>query len=357
MHSLGAGPRAGRRSGRRSPLLPILCAIAVLLSTLTATPAPTAQAAPARQGISTPAADAPGQPPRNPRPLRRIRHLPGTVRFRTFRLSSEAGLLHPNAPDIAHAGRAGAPLLLFLPATGAIPQDYRRILTVAVRLGYSVLGLDYWNLGASVTRTCRSVADCYTRLQRNRFTGQDPGRFSRVNAANSIRHRLLLALRVLKAKDPNGGWANYFHGTTIRWGHIVLAGHSQGGGESAFISHSHRVRGVLMFSSPVETYDDVVASWMEHPGKTPARDMYALDSTNDIYADRIVRSWPHLGLNRLGATHTARTPTGSHRLVTTLHLGDPHQAHDRTATDATPLTHSGTPKLQRTWRWMLEQTL
>lgn len=290
---------------------------------------------------------------RGPRPG----HLAGTVDFTVFRLpQGPRRNLAPNAPDLAYAGLPDAPLLIFLPATGAVPEDYQRFLSTAARTGYSVLGLDYWNLGKSMTRTCGKVADCYTLLLRNRFSGHHPNRFSRVDAANSIEQRIRLALRTLATRQPNADWGRFLADGAIQWNRIVLAGHSQGGGESAFIAHEYQVHGVLMFSSPVATYQRVVATWMLTAGKTPPTRMYALGSQDDVYARRIQRSWPHLGLDRQGPLVRGRVPTGSHRLITTLDLGDPHQAHDRTATDATPLTPAGEPTLAGTWQWMLQQT-
>jgi hypothetical protein len=275
--------------------------------------------------------------------------------FTQFRLSAIHGPGNPNALNLARAASKPAPLLLFLPATGAVPQDYRDFLETAADTGYSVLGLDYFNRGRSVAQTCGADADCYTLLQRNRFSGRSPSRFSRVDASTSIQARLRDALGYLEHHDRKGGWDRYLNGSSIQWKNIVLAGHSQGGGESAFISHYHRVRGVLMFSSPVETFEDVSASWMSRPGVTPVARMYGFDNVHDMYFDRIVGTWRKLGMGDPDAADAPHVPTGSHVMLSSLYVGTPREAHGRSVSDGTVRGANGVPRYEKTWRWMLAQ--
>lgn len=261
----------------------------------------------------------------------------------------------PNAVNLARHAGPGAPLLLFLPATGAVPADYTAFLAAASDAGYSVLGLDYFNRGKSLTRTCGPDADCYDKFQRNRFDGGSPSRFSRVAAADSILARLGAALDYLERYDRGGDWGRFRDGTRIRWSRIVVAGHSQGGGEAAYISHGRRVQGVLMFAAPVETFDDVSAGWMNRPGRTPPSRMYGLVGGGDMYADRIEPTWTKLGMGVVDPTGTTPVPIGSRTLVTSLALGTPRQAHGRIVGDRTPRTRDGSPRLEPTWEWMLRQ--
>jgi hypothetical protein len=262
----------------------------------------------------------------------------------------------PNTPDVAEraAGSRRGPLLLFLPATGSRPQDYRAFLAAAVAVGYHAMGLTYANHGRSVARTCATNADCYTDVQANRLDGSDPSRFSHVRHASGILARFALAVRCAEHQDPHGGWNQYLTGDRPNWSDIVLAGHSQGGGESAFIAHRHDVRGVLMFSSPVEDDGGIVASWMHGEGATPTSRMYAFDDTSDIYAQRIVGSWRAMGL---GTRAAYGTPTSSrdHLLLTTVSLGSPLAAHMETVDDAGPGVADGRPLFEPVWRWMLKQ--
>ena len=273
--------------------------------------------------------------------------------FVTFRLPREAGrTVAPDAPDFARSAPGGAPLLVFLPATGAAPRRYQRFLDTAHAVGYSVLGLDYPDAGPSLARSCAADMACYDDTLANRFDGADPSRFSRVTAQNAILDRLDDALDYLDVHDPGGDWGRYRSGDGVRWGSVVLAGHSQGGSEAVYIAHLHRVRGVLAFSAPAEALGGRTPSWVSTPGATPATRMWALDDTHDVYAQRILPTWRALGIQPGEPT---RLPRAAHGLLTTLELGTPGQAHGRVVSDRTPLGTRGEPVLEPVWRWMLRQ--
>jgi hypothetical protein len=274
-----------------------------------------------------------------------------------FRLQdSPLTSISPNADNYAARTSSRSPLLLFLAATGHHPSQYKDFLAAARQRGYHVLALDYWNDGMSVERTCGQVAACYTEVQRNRLDGSDPSQYSSVNPANSIVNRLRDSISHLRAVDEGGDWEQFLTGDEINWSDIVVAGHSQGGGEAAYISHLHSVHGVLMFSSPVDSDGGVDASWMSSRGATPASRMYGFDDSGDIFWPRIVASWNALGMGSFGPpTNVAKgMPADSHELLSSLDLGTPVQAHLRDVTDYVPL-EDGKPVYSGVWKWMLEQ--
>ncbi len=285
-------------------------------------------------GIVAPTVAAPSSPPAHP-------DIVAASTTLSFRLPELVGRRHvPNARNLAMRSRAGGPLLLFLPATGAVPGDYRAFLDTASALGYHVLGLDYWNVGLSVARTCGPVASCYGQVQANRLDGRRPGPYSSVSPADSILSRLADALAVLRTRDPAGGWGRYLSSDRVRWNRIVVAGHSQGGGESAYIAHLHRVQGVLLFASPVSTDGPVVPSWMSHPGATPTSRYFGFDDVHDVYFNRIQAAWTALAI-------------GAHRVLSRVDLGTPGEAHGRLVADDGPRTARGVPLFQPIWRRML----
>jgi hypothetical protein len=300
--------------------------------------------------ISIPQAAIGADEPHQPAPAKRGSSL---ISFALPRLTGN--IVSPNALNYAKSGRPGSPLLLFLPATGAVPAHYQEFLSTASSLGFHVLALDYWNRGKSVVRTCASNPNCYTAVQQNRFNGSSPTAFSAIAPQDSILSRLHEALGYLSRSDPAGDWSEYSTRGHIDWSQIVLAGHSQGGGESAFIAHGHKVHGVLMFSSPVESDDGIAASWMSTPGKTPASSMYGLVNDNDIYYSHVVGSWSALGLGT--SVHSSGLPAGNraHLIVNTLDLGTPEQSHGRSVSDSTPRNAAGVPLLEPVWNWMLRQ--
>ncbi len=300
-------------------------------------------------GLTGPAPTSDGDATPAPQPA-----IPALVAH-VFRLAQVDGVRYtPNARNVALRSSADAPLLLFLPATGAVPRDYREFLDTAGGIGYHVLALDYWNRGRSVARTCARDAQCYSDVQANRFDGSHPTRFSAIAESDSILARLRHALGTLAQRDPHGGWGRFLDQDRIRWDRLVLAGHSQGGGESAFIAHRHRVQGVLMFGSPVESDRGTTAAWMAHPGVTPTSRYYALDAAHDMYARRITGSWRALHLpgapHRIGVTAPTTTP---HQLVTDRALGTPEQSHSLFITDRGPRGERDAPVFRDVWLAML----
>ncbi len=326
------------RARRVSFIAAAIVAVAVCVATLPAGPALAASpGADARQPRSLPTTDGP------------------VLSFKLPYL--EHRVSDPNAQEVAQHAAGRAPLLIFLPATGEVPENYREFLAAAVSVGYSVLGLDYWNTGKSVTRTCRGDPRCYTQLQQNRLNGEDPSRFSRVGEANSILRRFTAAIDYLQTLDPEGDWGRYMVDGHPVWKNVVFAGHSQGGGESAYISHLHKLRGVLMFSSPVETYGDISAAWMDAPGKTPPSRMYGFDDVHDIYFTRITGSWRRLHMGDPDPTTASAVPTESHVMLSSLDIGNPLETHGRSVDDDGPRTTNGTMTFRPTWAWMLKQVL
>jgi hypothetical protein len=282
--------------------------------------------------------------------------------FRRFRLGSVAGeRLTPNRDDFAARTVSNGPLLLFFPATGSRPSHYQLFLAEAEDAGYHVLGLDYWNLGRTLSGTCGQHPRCYTQVQRNRFDGDDSSALSHVGPEGSIVSRFRDAISHLQTVDPAGGWAQFVRSDgEIDWRHIVVAGHSQGGGMAAFIAHSHEVEGALMFSSPVESNGRFHASWMNHPGVTPVSREFALDSASDRFGPKIWGSWKVLGLDgRRGPwrTRTAAPSAGRdpHAIITTTRFVGGVDAHSAIIADATPLDANGDPQFLSLWRWMLHR--
>ncbi|MFZ7088687.1 BPSS1187 family protein [Curtobacterium sp. RRHDQ10] len=282
--------------------------------------------------------------------------------FTRFRIGAIDGTrLTPNKTDFAARTVDDGPLMLFLPATRAKPADYQLFLSTATAAGYHVLGLDYWNLGTTLSGTCETDPRCYTQVQRNRFDGSDPSRFSAVEPAGSITSRFRDAITHLTAADPAGGWSRFVKGDgDIDWSDIVVAGHSQGGGEAAYIAHIRPVLGALMFSSPVESDGTFHAAWMDHPGVTPVSRMYSIDDVRDVFGPRIRGSWKVLGLDGTDGPYMTRTEAPAagedpHAILTRLDVGDPDRSHSLTIDDSTPLDANGDPKMLPLWEWMLDR--
>jgi pimeloyl-ACP methyl ester carboxylesterase len=261
--------------------------------------------------------------------------------------------IRPNARNWAQAGTTGSPLLLFLPATRSIPRHYELFLSCAASLGFTVLALDYANRGPSLAAMCAGLPDCYEAVQLNRFDGTAPNRWSAVDETNAILGRLVRALAELSELDPEGGWENWLRAGEPRWDRVVVAGHSQGGGQAAFIGKRHPLLGTIMFSAPAQTDAGVSAPWLSVPGRTPPSRSFGFVSAHDGYFESVVNSWKALGLATPVDVESGLR-SGAHAVVSDFPLGTAAEAHRRSISDSTPLDHTGSPVFEPVWRYLLD---
>ena len=204
-------------------------------------------------------------------------------------------------------GTLRAPLVLFLPGTGAIPSQYQYLARTIAGWGMPVISLTYPN-PLVVNTVCAVTLDlsCYEQVRTEIFTGESRSSLVSVGRADSIEFRLLRLLQLLQRQTPNAGWSQFFEGDRVLWHRIVVSGHSQGGGHAGFIAKKVRTSRSVMFAGL--DYNELqrrVAPWMEQPGATPAAAFFALGHERDelvSYATLSQRAWPALGIDRLGGT-------------------------------------------------------
>lgn len=201
----------------------------------------------------------------------------------------------------ARAGWNGR-LVVFLPGTGDDPSCCQMFLTEAADLGFHVIGLSYDNSTAVALR-CGNDLSCYGTVHQNVFTGTDASSDSKVPPEDGIDHRLITLLSYLQRSFPGGGWGRFLSHGLPRYGSIVMAGHSQGGAEAAFIATQRTVAGVVTLSSPPDTDDRLrPASWLAGvpSGKTPIARYFAFAHRGDPFYGRISADWTAMGLTALG---------------------------------------------------------
>ena len=308
-------------------------------------------------------------------------------------------------------------LYLFLPATGAKPSDYTLIQQEAVDLGYHVIGLAYPNADAVIAK-CNPItfsnADdvklykerqaCYLSVRMQTLDGTTPSNYTNVKPSNSIDNRLEKLLVYLREHMPNEGWGGFLDETgSPAWSRIIVAGHSQGGGNAALMGKLHRVARVVMISSPPDGCFDASipdqngvklpgslpgctdpatppvqpgAEWtgpggLGTPHLTPADRYFALAHQSEFtfspaFASRppMLANWSRLGLGAFGLPVSADTagapPYGcSHMLVTSLpapglaNIALSLQDHRLTARDDyTPTDANHVPLLRDAWRYI-----
>ena len=189
---------------------------------------------------------------------------------------------------------ADAPLLVFLTGTGGRPRGLVKFLSLEADRGFRAIGLEYDDVPA-VAEVCPKSPDpdCSEAFRAMRVDGQEGSTVVHNPVAESIVARLTAALRVLDHDDPATGWARYLDGNAPRWENIVVGGLSQGAGMAAYIAKHHRVRRVVLFSSPWDFTgpDRRPAPWLSAPAATPPERWYAEYHARELTAGLIQRAY------------------------------------------------------------------
>jgi hypothetical protein len=248
-------------------------------------------------------------------------------------------------------------LVVFLPGFGGKPRGSQLLMVEAARLGYYVIGLMYVN-EFSIVPSCAGSADrdCAANIRLEVLDGQDRSTAVRINGANSIDNRLLKLLVYLDENFPSEGWSRFLKDGAPDWSRIVVAGHSNGAAQAAFIGTIRLVSRVALISGPAP---EEAAAWVSI-GKTPAAKYYALYHQHETWTSVILANVTALDLDRFGtpvAPELSEPPYGgAHLLATDLAPRggtDPAIAHVSTAVDTrTPLAPDGTPLLRDAWRYL-----
>jgi hypothetical protein len=279
--------------------------------------------------------------------------------------ATNPALVDPPDPDLVAldpAARSNGELFVFFPGTGGQPDCCTLLVEAAARLGYHAIGLTYQNTRA-VGELCKNDLTCYGTVRLDDFNGTDPNSFSDVAPDQSIAARLADLLSYLASKYPSEGWSPFLDGAQVNWGMTVVAGHSQGGGDAAFIAKVERTEGVVMLSSVVDSTSStqpVAATYLTTGHRTPLSRYIGFDHTGDPFYPKIRADWTALGLGELGPAtsvdHLSAPYAGSHQLITSVAVPPAILAtHDSTAVDAaTPKCPNGTPEFAPVWRYMMQ---
>lgn len=257
-----------------------------------------------------------------------------------------------------------ASLLIFFPGTGALPADYQLFVQEAASMGLHAIGLTYPNEKSFNLQTCRFALDpdCQEKGREEVITGQDLHGETAVNETNSIYNRVTQLLRYLDQAEPEAGWGQYLAGDAPAWDHIIVAGHSQGGGMAAYVAHLNTVERGIFFA-----WTDLVrgraAPWILEPHATPGERLYVFEHLDDRERGKVARAEmvAAFGIDQFGESSIdGNTPPygEAHVLVTLIEpaLQGPNEyagAHNVVVVDGyTPLL-DGQPLLRDTWRYLL----
>lgn len=255
-------------------------------------------------------------------------------------------------------------LLVFLPGTGADPDDYELFVQEAAAMGLHAIGLSYVNPRSINLQICPRDPDpdCHAKGRAEVIYGDDLLPAVDVDAVNSIQNRLVQLLRYLNTVYPDAGWGHYLDGDTPQWQNIIVSGHSQGAGMAAFIAHDHAVARAVLFAW-VDLVRGVVAPWILQPHATPAERIYYFEHVDDhergqdaklqMFAAFGFDVWGQATIDNLTspynnahvlltafepANQTARASAGAHNMVVVDHF--------------TPM-QGDAPVLRDVWRYLL----
>lgn len=294
--------------------------------------------------------------------------------------ADQADPANNHAPDLQNLAwfdpsvTTNGELVVFLSGTGAAPKMYTRVVRLAAESGYHAIALDWPNgfdtagdKGSNVFGPCGTDAACFGAARLEAFDGKDHTPKVTIGPADAVLGRLISALSYLDKTYPAEGWGAFLSGGQPDWSKIVIAGHSNGSGEAAFIATQVEVARVLMFSGPVNSTGSdpkfVAAPWMTGTIATPANRWYAFASKRDnkgalARVDREHVTWAVLGMEPAGGTPTsvdgASPPYGgAHALITDLPPCSGCTPHNMTAGMQTPLDASGLAVFRPVWQYML----
>ena len=280
--------------------------------------------------------------------------------------ATDPAIVGPDDPNLAVVGAPSqwnGKLVVFLPGTGGKPGCCQMFLTEAAALGFHAIGLTYNNTVA-VGAKCMNNLTCYGTVRRNVFDGADRTLYSSLSPTDGVEHRLAALLAYLVRTYPTEGWGTFLSGALPSYGLTVMSGHSQGGGEAAFIGTQRRLPGVVSLSSPPDTNDNhQAAPWLSAipGGPTAGTQYFGFFHQGDPFASRIQADWTAMGLDALGpltSVDNAGPPYGqTHELTSSAPL--PRvvlAAHDSTAVDnAQPLCPDGRSAYTPVWAYLLDR--
>lgn len=262
-------------------------------------------------------------------------------------------------------------LFVFLPGTGAVPDQYKLILQAGAGRGFHTLGLNYPNPTA-VGILCDGspdvslALDCFWNVRLEIITGADSSTLVVVNNANSIVTRLTEALAYLKTTYPTEGWGQYLLANgTVDWSKVIMAGHSQGGGHAGVMAKLYALDRAVYFDSPADwsLTTNQPAAWTLRANVTPATQQFGFTNVDDMlvpYA-QLTPIWLNLGLSGPAMSVDSNVaPFSSSHILTTQHapsgLVTPTSVHSVTVADqVTPIAVNGVPLFDSVWAYLCFQ--
>ncbi|MEO1279263.1 MAG: GC-type dockerin domain-anchored protein [Planctomycetota bacterium] len=255
-------------------------------------------------------------------------------------------------------------LVLFIPGGGAVPTQYARFAQHSASLGLHALGIAYESW-PSIWEMIRGEddPDLAEAIRRERLFGEPQTDLIEVDEPNSISGRLSRALTYLHHQYPGEGWDQFIDGDgALRWRRIIVAGHSQGAGHSAYLTKNFTLGGALLFAGPGDFVTGVgPAPWLFQPSETPVDRMLAFTHVGDRTAAGFFGNQRILGLDAFGPLESVdRKPAGelsSHMLTSLIDIDHENYHSAVVVDDFLPSGATGDNVYQPVWTYLLSEQI
>lgn len=214
-------------------------------------------------------------------------------------------------------------LIFMITGTGTSAFEARQVDSCFAQMGYHAVSIDYINNINSISCKNSSDSTSFDRFREEIVTGHQVSELTEVDSLNSIISRFRSLLSYLTTTDPNGKWDEFLNNGNPVWENIILAGHSQGSGNAAFLSKLVKVDRVILFAGPQDYLAKFArpAGWLTWKGKTPSTRYLSLLNINDPFnsANQIANDSKLMNLADANTLFVkpGQQITGNHRIFVT----------------------------------------
>lgn len=245
-------------------------------------------------------------------------------------------------------------LLLFIGGTYSKPDTYSIICEHAVGRGLDVISISYPNNvpAASLKDSDNLMA---FDLYRDELCFGNPGSDAvEIDELNSIVSRLVNLLNYLQSTYPEQDWNKYLvDENTPDWSKIIVSGHSQGSGHSAYLAKTYSVYRNVMFSGPNDysNHFDAPANWLSLPGVTPNENQFVLLHIED---EVVPYSSQLANIQSMGLLGTGESTTLMDNLSSPFNNDNCFHTNITALISSHSSTTGGNNKLKGLWNYMFD---
>lgn len=248
-------------------------------------------------------------------------------------------------------------LLIIIPGTFGLPSNYDTICISAAKAGYYAFAVAYDNLIPIEFYNVNANDNTIENVLNEYLTGENTSPKVNVTRPNSFKNRILKMIRYMDSVYPSENWKRFLtaSGQDLQWQKFSVGGHSQGSDHAMFMSKKRSLFRAAFIGGPgsFTKKGGDFPTFMTAPGLTPANKLYGFNHTEDETRPwkQVQIVWQVLGIPGEPDSIDDGSTDGSHRLITSLPVSDPHLS---VVLDGyLPLNANSAPVYEPVWRTML----